>query len=167
MATVTTAYLLLHALAEVVPSSPTGGNLQAPLLNVAGGRRWTDGQTSGKIDRAYIRRRSGLGIGASDTYNLLAAGALEDIAGQTIDADELKGIMIRCTSGAINMTRPAANGLTIFTAVSQGIHLVSGQAVAFDLGAVGVDVTTASQFLVTESTGTATADYELWLIVAQ
>ena len=98
---------------------------------------------------------------------LLAAGSLEDIIGQAIDADEAKALVVLCTDGEIKVTGAAANGLGCFTAASEGNALSEGQFVAIGLGKAGLDVTVNSKFDITETSGTATAAYTLGLIVAQ
>ena len=128
--------------------------------------RYTQGTGSGQIDRCYKRVRT-IGIGATDSYNLLAAGSLEDIIGQAIDADELKGFVLRCTSGEIELVASAGTPIGLFLAAGDGVPLTAGQWVAWGLGAAGLNVATNSLFEITETSGAAAAAYELGLVVAQ
>lgn len=138
--------------------------------NATAGRRWSDGQGSGQVDAIYRRTQASLGISATDTYNVLAAGGLQTPSGSVIDLDELKGLAIRCTSGECKLVATASNGLGLFTAASEGLQLKATgglRAVALDLGPDGLDVTTNSQFAVVETSGAATAAYELEFIGAE
>ncbi len=128
-------------------------------------RRWTDGTASGQVDRVY-RHDGTLGAGATDDFDLLAAGGLTDVFEQAIDADELKAIAIVCNTGEIEFRGDAANQISLFTAVSEGITLSAGQAAGFNLGATGIDVTTNSKFEVFDSDGGGST-YSLFLIAAQ
>ncbi len=165
MATNVNALVRILGSAFITADSPYAQPVKAELENAAQGRRWKDGQDSGEVDRVYMADGV-LGAGATDAYDLLAAGALKDVYSQTIDADELKGIVVRCETGGIDFRGAAANGLGIFTAASQGIALIAGQSIGIDLGAAGINVETNSKFEIFESDGGGST-YTLWLIVAQ
>lgn len=162
MATTSTARLHLVALADVQKTGATGA-LQYKLENVVGGRGWRSGDASGKVDQVYFRDRDALGAGATDNYNLLAAGALTDPEGTAIDMDELAFLAIVVDSGSIRIDAPAANAIGIFTDATDLINLTSttARAVYFDFGAAGMDVTTNASFDITETSGAATADYRI------
>ena len=87
--------------------------------------------------------------------------------GQTIDADELKSLVLKVTAGAIKLEAPAANFIGIFADASDVILLANGTTIAFDWGAAGLTLGANASFDITETTGAATASYELWLVVAQ
>ena len=165
MATATSAVLHILASASVKSTSPHLGDITETLENTTGGTRWTDGTGSGQVDRAY-RVTGSLGSGATNSYNLLAAGALLDVFGQAIDGDELKGMVIKVTSGTIALEAPAANFLGIFADATDLINLANGMTIAFDFGSTGLDITTNASFDIVEKAA-STATYELWLILAQ
>jgi hypothetical protein len=152
--------------ADLQPASPFSQSIGHTLENVTGGEGWRNGTASGQVDRVYMVSGS-LGSGATDAYDLLAAGSLTDALGQAIDADELKALILRCDTGAIEMTANATNGIGLFKAASDGINLGAGNTAGFSFGAAGLDVTTDSKFNITEATSGAAATYTLWLIVAQ
>lgn len=163
------AFLQILAQGEIVPDSSTDpgatGTVRLDVANTTGGRRWTDGQASGQVDRVYRRVRS-LTASQTHSYNLLAAGGLTDALGQAIDADELKGLVLRCTSGSIALEAPAAAFLPVFADATDLVKLSEGQTLAFDFGAAGLDVTSAASFDIVEQAA-STAAYELWLVLAQ
>tara|TARA_R110000823_G_scaffold35078_2_gene97061 strand:+ start:216 stop:737 length:522 start_codon:yes stop_codon:yes gene_type:complete len=134
-----------------------------------GGRRWTTGTGTGKIGAAYRRLRT-VASGATDSYDLLAAGSLLSPLGEAIDLDELKGLALRVTSGSIKFQKPGSNGLALFTSNNHGLLLSATaglRAIVLDLGPDGLDVTVNSKFDIVEATGAATATYELALIGAE
>lgn len=157
------ARIVINALADLQPASPFSQSLGHTVEHASG---WKNGIASGQVDRVYMVSGS-VGSGASDTYDILAAGSLTDALGQAIDADELKGFVLRCDTGTIECTAAATNPLPIFKAASDGFNLTAGSVAAFSYGAAGIDVTTDSKFAVTEATSAAAATYTLWLIVAQ
>jgi hypothetical protein len=134
-----------------------------------GGRRWTTGTGTGKIGAAYRRLRT-VASGATDSYDLLAAGSLVSPLGESIDLDELKGLALRVTSGSVKFQKPVSNGLGLFTTNNHGLLLSATaglRAIVLDLGPDGLDVTVNSKFDIVEATGAATATYELALIGAE
>lgn len=163
---------LLHIIgqADIKSTSPHTGTIVDKIENTTGGTIWTNGTGSGKADRVYFRSRSALGAGATDSYNLLAAGSLVDVYNQAIDADELKALVLKVTSGAVKLEAPAANFIGIFADASDVILLGASakcNTIAFDFGAAGLDVTTNASFDITETSGATTANYELWVVVSQ
>lgn len=173
MATKFSAVMELRLLAEealdVTVDPGSDGTLPVEVTIGSGGARWANGGASGQVGACYKRLRT-VGISGTDSYDLLAAGALKTPAGATIDADELKGLVLKVTSGACKLQAPAASGLGIFTAASQGLQLSATgglRSVALYFGPDGLDVTTNSKFDIVESSGAATATYELILIVAE
>jgi len=166
MATSASAHLRMLLDVEGIPASPLEGVLRKALENATGGRRWTQGTGSGEIDRIYIRERSALGAAATDNYDLLGAGGLNDIHGQAIDADELKAIFLLPTDGSILFEAPAANYITLFSAATDATEVPS-DGMLLSWGADGLDVTVNSKFDITEVSGAVTADYLLAFICAQ
>jgi len=162
MATELAAELTINARTTLYGSDPITEGTAGDRLST---RRWTQGIASGNVDRRYLVDGT-LAGSATDSYNLLAAGSLTDDYGQAIDADELKGLVLKCVTGQITFLAPGANQLGCFNAAADGIILAAGQTMALDFGAGGLDVTVNSLFDVDDSGG-AGSTYELWLIVAQ
>ena len=147
----------------------SSGVLPIEVVNATGGRRWTDGGGSGQIEKCYKRVRT-ISAGATDAYDLLAAGSLTTPAGASIDADELKALVLRVTSGEVKLVGAALNALDCFTAASEGVKLAASgglRCLALDFGPDGLDVAANSKFEIIETSASATADYELELIVAE
>lgn len=160
------ARLHIKAAADLLPAAPHTKPVGHSIENAAGGQGWRNGQASGQVDRVLLANGS-LSSGGTTAYDLLAAGSLTDVLGQAIDADELKGIVIKCLTGNIEVTGDATNPIGFFKAGSDGINIPTGATFAMDFGDAGLDVTTDSKFSVTESTSAAAATYQIWLVVAQ
>lgn len=163
-----TARLEIKAAADLTPAAPHSQPVGHTLENATGGRGWRNGTGSGQVDRVWLQNGT-LAAGATDSYDLLAAGSLTDVLGQAIDADELKGLVIRCATGQITLEAPGANGLGLFKAAGDGVTLSAGHTLAVDFGGAGLDVTTGSRFDVDDSGGVGStgSTYSLWLTVAQ
>ena len=76
----------------------------------------------------------------------------------------------RVTSGQVQIAAPAANFLTIFSDASDVINMnaVAGlRAIALDFGPDGLDVSVNSKFDVIETSGAATATYEIEFVGAE
>ena len=128
-------------------AAPRTDQPSGSLENVVNGRRWANGTGSAQVDTTYVDAARVLGIGATQSYNFLAAGSLVDIDGNTVDLDELKALAIVVSSGAVIVNAPAANFLGIFTDATDLINVST--ALYFDFGAGGLDVTTNSKIDVT------------------
>lgn len=159
------ARLQIAALADLEPAAPYSQTIGHTLENAPGGRGWRQGNGSGEVDRVYLETNT-LSSGGSKVYDLSAAGGLTDVLGQAIDADELKGLVIRCTDGQIAVDGGGGNHIDFFEQNTHGVVLSSGHTMGVDFGAGGLDVTTHDLFRVEEKAG-ASATYTLWLIVAQ
>lgn len=142
-----------------------GGVTQA-VENATNGQRWTAGSAAGQVDAVYRRERT-VGSGATDAYNVLAAGSLETPAGEAVDLDECKAIMVRCTAGSIKVVGGTSNPMFCFTGSGEGVVLTAGQSFGLDLGPFGIDVTTNSTFEVIEATSGGPATYQLGFIGAE
>lgn len=157
------ASLLVEFLSTLAPAtvSGPGGSSQAVaqnLRNAVRGESWTYGAGSGQVNQVFLDEVT-VSSGATDNYNVLAAGAHLDVFGNTIDLDELKGLVIVPTSGSIRLEAPAANFLDIFDDASDLLDLVSSSVFCMAWGAGGIDVTTNSKFDITETTSAASATY--------
>lgn len=162
MATTASAALTIDAQGTMTATSPYAGDVRANCTDV---ERWTDGDSSGQISRILYRSET-MASGETDTYNLLAAGSLTDVYGQAIDADEIKGLVLRCITGSVSLKAPAFNFLTCFGAAGDKIILAAGHTIAINFGAGGLALSTSASLAVAEEAAAA-ATYELWLCVAQ
>lgn len=151
--------LRIIAQADLTPSSPITGAILARLENATGGRYWTQGTSTGNASQCYLADVT-LTSGQTNNYNTLAAGALVDTGGATVDLDELKGLIVVCNTGAIKIDAPAANFIGIFADATDKIRIGAGQCVAFDFGPGGLDVTTNSKWDIVE-TASAAATYSI------
>lgn len=159
------ARLQITAHADLAPDAPHSQTIGHTVENAPGGRGWREGTGRGEVDRVYLEANT-LGSGASKVYDLKAAGALTDVLGQTIDADELKGLAIKCATGQITVDGSASGTIPFFETNNHGVILSAGHTLAVDFGSVGLDVTAASNLRVTETAATSSS-YTIWLIVAQ
>ena len=173
MATSTRGWMLLQLCIGFLLDDPRdSGEAEYAVINAGAknrGRRWIQGTSSGQVDTPYVRDRSALGAGATDSYNVLAAGALKTPSGDTVDLDEFKAMIVRVTDGTIKVVGGAANPMSCFTGSGEGVVLVadSDQATfALDLGPDGIDVTANGTFEIIEAGGATTADYEIEFIGA-
>lgn len=157
--------IILQCMAFMGAALPATKGNQGDLNNGTNGTGFADGTGSGEADRVLLASSS-LGAAATDSYDLLAAGSLTDIQGNAIDADELKGFAVKCLTGGIKVVGGVGTPLPIFTGSTEGLMLGPDQMVAFDLGAVGNDVTTNSKFDITDL-GAGSTTYEIWALVAQ
>ena len=136
----------------------SAGDIIQKIRNAVGGESWTYGTGSGKVNQIHVDEVS-VGSGATKNYNTLAAGAHLDVFGNTIDLDELKGLIIVPLTGSIRIDAPAANILAIFSDATDVINLASAGVFCMTWGAAGIDVTTNSTFDITETTSAAVATY--------
>ena len=111
-------------------------------------------------------------LGASATEDLDLAGSLTSAFGTTITLTSLKGVFVFASASNnsannVNVTRPAANGITWLLAAGDGISLKAGAWVAwFDPSANGATVTAGSADLITftNSAGTNSVVYDVFLL---
>lgn len=111
-------------------------------------------------------------LAASATEDLDLAGSLISVFGTTITLTSLKGVFVAASSSNnsannVNVTRPAANGITWLLAAGDGISLKAGAWVAwFDPSANGATVTagTADLITFTNSAGTNSVVYDVFLL---
>jgi hypothetical protein len=166
MATTSSASLDLALRLLLAPDTDADGREGPIKADTVQSDRWVQGTASGQVDRPYKRVRS-IGAGSTDSYNTLAAGALRDIDGQIIDLDEMKALVLRCLTGSIRLVASAGTPIDLFAAAGDGLNISAGHAIAVSFGAEGLDVTVNSLFEITETTGAATASYELSFVGAQ
>ena len=108
---------------------------------------------------------------ASATEDIDLAGSLVSVFGTTITFTSLKGLVVSASSANnaannVNVTRPAANGTTLFLAAGDGIALTPGDIfVWFCAAANGRTVTAGSADLITltNSAGTNSVTYDVFV----
>lgn len=161
MPTSQTSRVQISATASIQPSTPNTG---AILAAITADLQLTPGSGAGKADQAY-RVDGSLTASGSDTYNVLAAGALKTPLGETVDLDEVKAVIVKCLTGTVNVEAAASNGLGCFTGAGEGVKLAAGQIFALGLGSGGVTVGSAGSLTVAEAgSPAAAATYELLII---
>lgn len=160
---VASARLVISLVGSTVPSTPRGGEITASLENGSAGARWTDGQSSGQIDRIY-RADGAVAAAATASYNVLTAGALTDLLGTLINLQKLKAFELYCISGAVRWVAPAANALALFGAATHSVALSAGQTLAIDFGAAGLSVGANGKFDVTDTAGGAGSTYSIMFV---
>jgi hypothetical protein len=111
--TTLSARLQITAQADLTPDAPHSQTIGHALENAPSGRGWRQGTGSGEVDRVYLETNT-LSSGTFKLYDLALAGGLEDVLGQTIDADELKGLCIKCTAGQVTLDGHATNSINFF-----------------------------------------------------
>lgn len=126
----------------------------------------TDGTTAGKADRVFTDKRT---LAASATEDLDLAGVLTDAFGATITFATIKAVIIRAlaaNTNAVNVTRPASNGIALFLAAGDGIALKPGYAFAWFGSGAGVTVTadTGDLLTLTNAAGSTSVTYEIVVI---
>lgn len=171
MATNLAVRVIVSILCDFLPTAPAEGPPpRLSLNNGTDGARLVNGTGSGQANQPYMRDRGGVDAdllaGATDSYNVLAAGALVDMYGTAIDLDEVKALMVVCDLGAIKVVGGAANPLGCFTGAGEGFKLASGQSCLLDLGATGLTVGASGTFEITETTTANPAQYRLILVGA-
>ena len=129
----------------------------------------TAGTSSGQADTFYHVQLSldeAGGVAPTHELNLLAAGALEDAFGRTVDMDELKAIVIRNNiAGNLEVGGSAANSIGLFADDTDKLVLPTTAIIAVGLGATGIDVTTDSK-LKFENKHTAAGTVDVLLVGA-
>lgn len=109
---------------------------------------WTSGTATGQADKAYRATRT---VAASGTDPLDLAGVLVDGLGAALTFVRVKAIMVRASAANTNnvrLNRPAANGVPLFLAVSDGIDILPGGLFLWVAPAAGVTVTPATADLI-------------------
>jgi hypothetical protein len=167
MATVSAhARIMIEATSTPAANAGKSGPRLSLLENATGGTYWTSGNASGQADTIYNPGLKTLAAAATDSYNTLAAGALTDIEGATVDLDELKCIVVRCVSGAIKIDAPAANYMGFFGTATDYVPLGAGQTWAMDFGPGGLNVTVNSKFDIVDTNGGSGSTYYIEMVGA-
>jgi len=126
------------------------------------------GTGAGQADRVFTDTRT---LAASATENLDLAGVLTDAFGVTLTFVTIKAVIIRAAAAnnaanAVQVTRPASNGVPFLMAAGDGISLAPGYTFAWFGSGAGVTVTPATGDLitVTNSAGTNSVNYDVVII---
>lgn len=125
-----------------------------------------NGTAAGQVDRLFTDRRT---LGASAAESLDLAGSLVDAFGATITFVTIKAVIITALAANTNdvqVTRPAANGVPLFMAASDGIALKPGYGFAWFGSGTGVTVTAATGDLLTltNSAGGTSVTYDIAIL---
>lgn len=144
-----------------------GTNSATRALNLA--VTLTAGTGAGQADLAFVDTRT---LAASGTEDLDLAGALVGVEGAAVVFARVKAIVIAAAAGNTNnvvVSRPASNGLVLFSAASDAIPLRPGMFLALCAGAAdatGIAVTagTGDLLTITNSAGTTPVDYSIAVV---
>jgi hypothetical protein len=127
------------------------------------------GVGAGQADKIFHDQRT---LVASATEDLDFAGALTDPLGATVIFARIKAVIFYAALANTNnvvVTRPASNGLLLFTAVSAGVSLSPGGFFAFsvrDASAIPVTAGTADLLTITNSAGGTSVVYDVIIVGA-
>jgi len=124
------------------------------------------GTGAAQADMVFTDTRT---LGASATEDLDLAGALTDAYGATLTFAKLKAVLFfadALNTNDVQVSRPAANGVTLFLAVSDGLAIKPGGCFVLAWPGTGLTVTagTADLITVTNSAGSTGVTYKVVLI---
>lgn len=125
--------------------------------------RFTSGTGSGMVDRLFSDSRT---LAASATEDLDLAGVLTDAMGATLTFAKIKFVLVKAAAANTNdvvISRPASNGVPLFTAAGDSIAVQPGGAFLWVAPGTGVTVTAATGDLLTltNSAGSTGVTYEI------
>lgn len=127
------------------------------------------GTGANQSDRLFSDTRT---LTASASESLDLAGSLTDAFGATITMARIKAILVTASSGNTNdvqVTRPAANGVPLFLAASDGLPVRPGGAflwVAPDATGIAVTAGTGDLITFTNSAGSTSVTYSVVIVGA-
>ena len=146
----------------------TTHDLGTPVLPFALGvsHALTTGTAAGMVDRVFADSRT---LIASATEDLDLAGVLTDTFGASITFAKIKAVIVKAAAANtndVNVSRPATNGVPLFTAVSSGIGVKPGGAFAWFCAGTGVTVTagTGDLITITNSAGGTSVVYDVIIL---
>jgi len=124
------------------------------------------GTSTGLADKVFHDTRT---LTASATEDLDLAGSLTDALGTALTIVKLKAVYISAASANTNnvvLSRPAANGVPLFSAASDAISVLPGGMLLWVAPGAGVTVTAATGDLmtITNSAGSTSVTYDVVLI---
>ena len=159
----------LKVILKLVGTMTQATDLSSPVDNLA--RDYTIAYANGTgANQANMWWHDQRTLTASATEDLDLAGSLISVFGTTITLTSLKGVFVfaaTANTNNVNVTRPAANGITWRLAAGDGIGLKPGAWVAwFDPSANGATVTAATADLITftNSAGGTSVIYDVFLL---
>lgn len=129
----------------------------------------TDGAGANQADRIWHDQRT---LAASATEDIDLAGVLLDIYGQAVNFARIKALLVLPSAANLNnlnVSRPAANGVPLFLAVSDGIVLHPGGVFLWAApSAAGVVVTagTGDLLTITNAAGVNSVTYDVVILGA-
>jgi hypothetical protein len=118
-------------------------------LTLSQRHRLTSGTGTGAADVLFSDTRT---LAASATEDLDLAGALASALGGSAVFAKLKAVLVTAAAGntnAVNLTRPAANGVPLFLAAGDGLGIQPGGTFLWVAPGTGVTVTAATGDLIT------------------
>lgn len=127
------------------------------------------GTGNGQADMLWHDRRT---LAASGTEDLDLAGVLANAFGDTQTLARIKAILVKAAdanTNNVNVTRPAANGVPLFLAASDGVPVRPGGMflwIAPDATAVAVAAGTGDLLTFTNSAGSTAVTYDIIIIGA-
>lgn len=124
------------------------------------------GTGSGQANNVWYDQRT---LAASATENLDFAGALTNSLGATLTFTKIKALLFKAADGNTNnvlVSRPASNGLVIFSAAGDEVVIQPGGIFILVAPQAGITVTAATGDLltVTNSAGTTGVTYDVCAI---
>jgi hypothetical protein len=127
---------------------------------------FASGTGASQADLVFTDTRT---LGASATEDLDLFGVLTDAYGATLNFAKLKAAIFFAdplNTNNVQVTRPAANGVTLFLAVSDGLSIPPGGVFALAWPGTGLTVTTGTADLitVTNSAGSTSVTYKVILL---
>ena len=153
---------------KLVATLTASGDLGTPNYPIDNTTRfiWSTGTGTDQADKMFSDTRT---LGASATEDLDLAASLADGLGGTITFVKLKALIVKAASANTNnvvVSRPAANGVPLFAAVSDAIPVLPGGVFAWVSPGAGITVTPATGDLVTitNSAGTTSVNYDVIII---
>lgn len=122
---------------------------------------FTDGLNVGQVGHVYEARTT---LAASGTTTLDLYGGLTSDTGEPVNGSKLRSIAVLNEGpGAIQLTRPAANGVPLFIAASDGIELEEGDVFAFASSTGKTITNTTAQDLTITETGAVGATFRIMI----
>lgn len=124
------------------------------------------GTGTGQADKIFHDTRT---LTASGTEDLDLAGVLTDPFGAALTFAKLKAVLIKAADANTNnvvLSRPAANGVPLFSAASDAISILPGGVFCWVAPGAGVTVTAGTGDLLTftNSAGSTSVTYDVVLI---
>lgn len=118
-------------------------------LTLAKSKTFTNGTGNNQINLMWSDQRT---LSASATEDLDLAGVLTSVFGATLTFAKIKAIVIHAAAANANnvrVTRPAANGVPLFLAASDGIDILPDGLFVVTAPLAGITVTAATGDLIT------------------